>query len=217
LSYSEGINDVSAQVDTGNVSVKNVDQTALIASNTVSAAKIANSSKDHGVSQTTEGLGESGSLALYSVNEIDVMANVAGNASLLNSTQTFVLNLNTVSSTGNVSGNVSQEASDINLDVGAAQNSAFVYANQDIAGRRNVGGNASINGLVQTLAANVNTLSAGSLDGANVYQDASDIYSPLSNYAMADSEWGTASVDGVAQTAINRVNHISINTVAGSN
>lgn len=218
LSYSEGINDVSAQVDTGNVSVEGVEQTALITSNTVSAGNIATSSEDgYGIVQNTEGLGYSGQYVGDSVNEIDVQANDAGNASLLNGTQTFVLNLNTVSSTGSVSGNVSQEASDINLDVGAAQNSAFVYANQDIAGRRNVGGNASINGLVQTLAANVNTLSAGSLDGANINQVASDINSPLSNYAMADSEWGTASVDGVAQTAINRVNHISINTVAGSN
>jgi hypothetical protein len=218
LSYSEGINDVSAQVETGNVSVEGVEQTALITSNTVSAGNIATSPEDgYGVVQTTEGLGYSGDYVGDSVNEIDVQANDAGNASLLNGTQTFVLNLNTVSSTGAVSGNVSQDASDINLDVGAAQNSAFVYANQDIAGRRYAGGNASINGLVQTLAANVNTLSAGSLDGANVNQSASDINSPLSNYAMADSEWGAASIDGVAQTAINRVNYVSINTVAGSN
>ena len=81
-----------------------------------------------------------------------------------------------------------------------------------MAGLRGVGGNASIDGLVQTLASNVNTFSAASLDGANINQALSSLDSPLENNAYVDSEWGAASADGIVQTAINRANYMSITT-----
>ena len=75
-----------------------------------------------------------------------------------------------------------------------------------------MGGNASIYGLTQTLAANVNTFSAGSLAGADVMQSASNINIDLMNSAYVDAEWGAASATGIVQTAIGRVNYMSIAT-----
>ena len=184
--------------------------------NTLSAGSIDTASGiDSGIGQYASGLGGYGSDNGYVgdvVNEIDVAADYAGNASLDNATQTYVLNMNTVSSAGSVSGDVEQVVAYADLETWGPQNSTYVYANQDLAGLRGVGGNASIDGLVQTLASNVNTFSAASLDGANITQDLGALYSPLGNSAYVDAEWGAASADGIVQTAINRANYMSITT-----
>lgn len=214
--FDEGINDLNAESDYGNVSVDGIDQVAQLSINTLSAGSIDTASGiDSGIGQYASGLGGYGPDNGYVgdvVNEIDVAADYAGNASLDNATQTYVLNMNTVSSAGSVSGDVEQVVAYADLETWGPQNSTYVYANQDMAGLRGVGGNASIDGLVQTLASNVNTFSAASLDGANITQDLGALYSPLGNYAYVDAEWGAASADGIVQTAINRANYMSITT-----
>lgn len=212
--FDEGINDLNAETYQGNASVDGIDQVAQLSINTLSAGSIATGSgSDNGINQYAAGLGSYDDYTAWEINEIDVTADSTGDASLANASQTYVLNMNTVSSAGSVSGDVNQWVEYANLDTdGEPQNSAYVDADQDLAGLRSVGGNASIDGLVQTLAANVNTFSAGSLDGANIDQRLGALYSPLENNAYVDSEWGAASADGIVQTAINRANYMSITT-----
>lgn len=216
LYFSQGLNDFYADGYDGNVSVDGLSQVAQLSINTVSAGAIDPLASNYGgVHQNARYLGDDGYLAYSDLNEIDVSADNTGNASLKDAAQTFVLNLNSIASSGAVSGDVSQNAEHIYLDIdGADLNSVEVYAEQDLAGLRNNGGNATIDGLTQTLASNVNTFSAESLSGVTFDQNARYIDTPLSNYAMADAEWGVASADGIVQTAINRVNYMSITTPA---
>jgi len=212
--FDEGINDLNAETYQGNASVDGIDQIAQVSFNTLSAGSIeTGTGNGNGIGQYASGLGSYTDYSDWEINEIDVTADSAGDASLANANQTYVLNMNTVSSAGSVSGDVNQWVDYANLDTdGEPQNSVYVYADQDLAGLRSVGGNASIDGLVQTLAANVNTFSAVSLDGANINQALSALDSPLENNAYVDSEWGAASADGIVQTAINRANYMSITT-----
>lgn len=211
--FDEGINDFRAEVEDGNASVDGISQFAQLSINTLSAGAI--NSAEEGVGQsldlfgdTTDPLGDENN-----VNEIDVISEDSGNALLKAAEQTLVLNLNTIAVKGEVSGDVWQNADIVQLDTDAAMNSVYVGANQDIADLRNVGGNASIDGLVQTLASSINTFSAGSLSGATIAQAAYDVDVPLENYAYVDAEWGVASAEGIVQTAINRVNYMSMASI----
>lgn len=218
LYFDEGINDLLAETKTGNVAVDGISQIAQIGINTLSAGSI-DMGETGVLTQQAQNLGNAVETLVFNdhANEIDVIAEVAGNASLKDASQALVLNLNTISAAGEVKGAVQQKAEDVFLDnfgdgFGSGQelNHVYVMANQDTAGLRNVGGNASIDGLVQTLAANVNTFAAGSLSGATVTQSAQDVDLGLYNYAMVDSEWGAASAEGIVQTALSRVNSMSI-------
>lgn len=210
LYFDEGFNELLVDTDRGNVSVDGVVQVAQLSANTLSAGSIGALSE---LSQTVENLGDDGYLSGDQINDIQVASDARGNATLKNASQTFVLNLNTASASGLVEGDVYQTAADIDLDLdGSAANVAYVYADQDLGSLRNLGGNASVDGLTQTLASNINTFAAESLDGAMVYQYASAIDTPLANYAYVDAEWGVASAERIVQTALNRVNYMSIVT-----
>lgn len=105
---------------------------------------------------------------------------------------------------------VVQDAYDIEIDSDRySMNYVLASADQDLGDLRNVGGNASINGLSQTLYSNVNSVSAQSLSGVSISQEIDRYFgSDLVNLATVDSDWGVASATGIAQTAINRANSI---------
>lgn len=210
LSFDQGLNDLEVYTDTGNASIDGISQIAQVSFNSVSADGISlGDGEVGGLYQDVVGAPYTGS----SVNDISVESDYAGNASLKDAEQVFVLNLNSISATGAVSGLVDQVATDVDLaGPYSLLNDVLVRANDDILLRRGVGGNASIDGLTQTLAANVNTFSAGSLAGADVMQTASNINIDLMNSAYVDAEWGAASATGIVQTAIGRVNYMSIAT-----
>lgn len=210
LSFEQGLNDLEVYTDTGNASIDGISQIAQVSFNSVSADGISLGDGEFGgLYQEVVGAPYTGA----SVNDITVESEDAGNASLKDAEQVFVLNLNSISATGAVTGLVDQVAADVDLaGPNSLLNEVLVRANDDILLRRGVGGNASIDGLTQTLAANVNTFSAGSLAGADVMQSASNINIDLMNSAYVDAEWGAASATGIVQTAIGRVNYMSIAT-----
>lgn len=199
----EGLNDFSVDTNYGDASADGVEQVAMVNLNAVSGADI-----DAGLEQTAENL-----RFLQNVNDLDVDSNYAGDASLANASQVSVLNVNNVAASGVLSGSVSQESIDnvaVSIFDGGPTNYAGVYADQDMNGLRNVGGNASIDGLLQTASYNVNTISAAGLSNADISQTLTETYSIQFNFAGVDAEWGVASATGVAQTAINRANYMSI-------
>lgn len=210
LSFDQGLNDLEVYTEEGNASIDGISQIAQVSFNSVSADGISLGDGEFGgLYQDVVGAPYTGA----SVNDITVESEDAGNASLKDAEQVFVLNLNSISATGAVTGLVDQVAADVDLaGPNSLLNEVLVRANDDILLRRGVGGNASIDGLTQTLAANVNTFSAGSLAGADVMQTASNINIDLMNTAYVDAEWGAASATGIVQTAIGRVNYMSIAT-----
>ncbi|WP_417241799.1 hypothetical protein [Celeribacter sp.] len=200
----DGLNRLEAYVEYGDVALASVDQIAQFSVNTLSSGNVYGAS----IAQDVDDLGDDE--AVFEANTLVAEADYRGDASVSDSSQVLVLNLNTVSA-GIVSGTVVvQDAYDIEIDSDRySMNYVLASADQDLGDLRNVGGNASINGLSQTLYSNVNSVSAQSLSGVSISQEIDSYFgSDLVNLATVDSDWGVASATGIAQTAINRANSI---------
>lgn len=200
----DGLNRLEAYVEYGDVALASVDQIAQFSVNTLSSGNVYGAS----IAQDVDGLGDDE--AVFEANTLVAEADYRGDASVSDSSQVLVLNLNTVAA-GIVSGtDVVQDAYDIEIDSDRySMNYVLASADQDLGDLRNVGGNASINGLSQTLYSNVNSVSAQSLSGVSISQEIDSYFgSDLVNLATVDSDWGVASATGIAQTAINRANSI---------
>ena len=197
----------------GDATASDVQQTAQMTFNSVAAGSLAGT--DSSISSIDQSFDELENVNLEDINNIYVSSEEQGNAIVADSSQAFILNANSVSFDNSVNGEISQDVDDINLGYNdITVNSTYAHAHQDDGDARWMGGNASIEGLTQSLAISMNTISAGSMGGATISQYADDIDIKVGNYAYADAEYGVASITGVTQQTINRINSISITPVS---
>jgi hypothetical protein len=205
------LNDADSNSVFGDATASGISQIAQMTFNSVAAGSLAGAGSS--IDQSFEDLNNVDDFA--NANTIDAAAVEQGNAIVADSSQAFILNANSVSFDNAVNGEISQNLEDLDLASGGANvNATYAFAYQDAGDARWMGGNASIDGLTQSLAISMNTISAGSMGGVNISQYSENIDINVGNSAYADAEYGVASITGVTQQTINRINSISITPVS---
>lgn len=201
-------NELDVSADFGGVDLGQISQVYFVNLNTVDVAgdlsvtDLDQIGTDYAVSTTDE---------IYSVgNEIYAGAHFDGDALVGGdatpeqaSVQAAYLNVNSVSAGGAISTGSGDDAihQDINYDYYNAGNRIEAEA---------ASGLAEVANFTQVAEINLNQVSAGVFDGANIEQNINyGVTVDIENNTTAISDIGTANIEGVTQQAIARVNSIS--------